>query len=105
MCRTQRGELEVAHVEMYSIEKCPYCVNAKALLKEKGVDFIDHDISHLPDAELNAKMMGLTDRKTVPQIWINGEHIGGYDELKALDDAGELDPKLGVAHAGHDSGQ
>ena len=81
---------------MYSIATCPYCINAKALLNEKGVDFVDHDITHLPDEELNAKMMELTGRKTVPQIWIDGEHIGGYDDMKALDDAGELDPKLGL---------
>ncbi len=90
---------------MYSIKECPYCVDAKALLKEKDVDFIDRDISDLPDAELNAKMMELTGRKTVPQIWINGEHVGGYDDIKALDDGGELDAKLGLANAGHHSGQ
>ncbi|MFQ5810993.1 MAG: glutaredoxin 3 [Armatimonadota bacterium] len=86
----------MAHVEMYSIEKCPYCVNAKALLREKGVGFTNHDITYMPDEELNAKMMELTGSKTVPQIWIDGEHIGGYDEMKALDDAGELDKKLGL---------
>ena len=84
----------MAHVEMYSIQTCPYCIKAKELLRAKGIKFIDHDITHLPDEELNAEMMALTGRKTVPQIWINGEHIGGCEELKALDDAGKLDVKL-----------
>lgn len=83
----------MAQVEMYSIKECSYCVDAKAILKQKDVDFIDRDISDLPDAELNAKMMELTGRKTVPQIWINGEH------------AGEFHAKLGLANAGHHSGQ
>ncbi|MFQ6132354.1 MAG: glutaredoxin 3 [Armatimonadota bacterium] len=87
----------MAKVEMYSIEQCPFCVDAKALLDEKGVAYVDHDISDWPDEKLNAKMMELTGRKTVPQIWINGEHIGGCEDLQALDRTGELDRKLGLA--------
>jgi glutaredoxin 3 len=81
---------------MYTIRYCPYCINAKALLDRKGVPYIDHDITHLPDAELNRMMRALTGRKTVPEIWVDGQHIGGYDELKALDDVGKLDAMLGL---------
>lgn len=86
----------MAKVEMYSIDYCPYCIAAKELLEAKGVTYLDHDISDWPDEQLNARMLELTGRKTVPEIWIDGEHIGGYDELKALDEAGELDGKLGL---------
>jgi len=85
---------------MYSIDHCPFCVGAKELLGQKGVAYTDHNISDWPDEKLNARMLELTGRKTVPQIWIDGEHIGGYEELKALDDSGELDRKLGLAPKG-----
>lgn len=80
-------------IEIYSTHICPYCVRAKDLLKRKGVDFeviyVDND-----DA-LRAKMIERANgRRTVPQIFINNQHIGGCDDLYALDQQGKLDPLL-----------
>ena len=86
-------EAAVAKVEVYTTEFCPYCVRAKALLKRKGVEFEEVDVTD--DAALRQKMVELSGgRRTVPEIFINGKIVGGYDELKALDDAGELDSML-----------
>jgi len=85
----------MAEVEMYSTMWCPYCSRARALLREKGVDFVDIDIAEEPGrrVEMVERAGG---RRTVPQIFIDGEHIGGCDELVALDRAGKLDAKLGI---------
>ncbi len=82
-------------VEMYTTMFCPYCARARALLQKKGVRFVDIDIGDEPGrrAEMIRRAGG---RRTVPQIFINGEHIGGCDELMALDRAGGLDPKLAI---------
>jgi glutaredoxin 3 len=83
----------VAKVELYTTTFCPYCVRAKSLLKSKGVDFIEIDVTD--DAELRQKMVELSGgRRTVPEIFINGQIVGGYDDLKALNDKGELDAML-----------
>ncbi len=84
----------MAEVEMYTTMFCPYCTRARALLQKKGVAFVDIDIAEQPArrAEMIERAGG---RRTVPQIFINGEHIGGCDDLVALDRAGKLDPKLG----------
>jgi glutaredoxin 3 len=83
----------VAKVELYTTTFCPYCVRAKSLLKSKGVDFVEIDVTD--DAELRQKMVELSGgRRTVPEIFIDGKIIGGFDELKALNDRGELDPLL-----------
>jgi glutaredoxin 3 len=85
----------MAEVEMYTTMFCPYCSRARALLRKKGVDFVDIDIAEQPARR--AEMVGRAGgRTTVPQIFINGEHIGGCDDLVALDRAGRLDPKLGI---------
>ncbi len=85
----------MAEVEMYMTMFCPYCSRARALLQQKGVGFVEIDIAEEPErrAEMIERAGG---RRTVPQIFINGEHIGGCDDLVALDRAGRLDPKLGV---------
>jgi glutaredoxin 3 len=72
---------------------CPYCSRARALLQRKGVPFTDIDITEEPGRrdEMIRRAGG---RTSVPQIFINGEHIGGSDELVALDRAGELDARL-----------
>jgi glutaredoxin 3 len=78
---------------IYSTPFCPYCMMAKRLLSKKGVAFEDIDVSgnwELRD-ELVAKSGG---RMTVPQIWIGETHVGGYDELSALERAGKLDALL-----------
>jgi glutaredoxin 3 len=83
----------VAKVELYTTSFCPFCVRAKSLLKSKGVPFVEIDVTE--DAELRQKMVELSGgRRTVPEIFINDKIVGGYEELKALDDAGELDPML-----------
>ena len=84
---------EVAKVEVYTTTFCPFCVRAKSLLKSKGVPFDEIDVTE--DAVLRKKMVELSGgRRTVPEIFIDGKIVGGYDELKALDDAGRLDPML-----------
>ena len=85
----------MAEVEVYTTPFCPFCVRARALLDRKGVAFTDVDITEEPlrRAEMIKRAGG---RTSVPQIFIDGEHIGGSDELVALDRAGELDAKLGM---------
>ena len=83
-------------VKMYSTLVCPYCVHAKALLKERGVDSID-DIRIDLDPAQRRSMMELTGRRTVPQIFIGDTHVGGCDELIELDRRGELAPLLAGA--------
>jgi len=83
----------VAKVEVYSTQYCPFCVRAKALLKGKGVAFTEIDVSN--DPLLREKMVELAGgRRTVPEIFINGKIIGGFDELYALEMAGKLDQML-----------
>jgi glutaredoxin 3 len=80
----------VAKVQVYTTTYCPYCVRAKSLLKTKGVAFEEIDVTD--DAELREKMIELSGgRRTVPEVFVNGRIIGGFDELRALDKAGELD--------------
>lgn len=83
----------MAKVEVYTTSYCPYCRQAKSLLKQKGVVFEEIDVSG--DAALREKMIELSGgRRTVPEIFINGKIVGGYDELRALEAEGELDPLL-----------
>lgn len=82
----------MAKVVMYTTQQCPYCVRAKALLHHKGVSFLEIDVSE--DAELRAKMVEESGRRTVPQIFINDYAIGGFEELRALEQEGELDRLL-----------
>ena len=81
---------------MYATDWCPYCARARALLKQKGVAFTEIDIDEQPGRrrEMITRAGG---RTSVPQIFIDGEHIGGGDEMAALDRAGKLDAKLGIA--------
>ena len=83
-------------VKMYTTQVCPYCLQAKALLKQRGVLTIDEIRIDLDPAERD-RMMQLTGRRTVPQIFIGETHIGGCDELVALDRRGGLLPLLEVA--------
>lgn len=82
-----------ASVEVYTTPYCPYCVAAKDLLRRKGVDFIEINVAG--DRALRAKMVARAGGSmTVPQIFIGETHVGGCDDLYALDDAGGLDPLL-----------
>ena len=76
---------------MYSTRWCPFCVMAKRLLAAKGVSVEEVSVD---DPERRAEMMQRTGRRTVPQIYIGERHIGGFDEMAALDHKGELDPLL-----------
>ncbi|WOP14898.1 glutaredoxin 3 [Ottowia sp. SB7-C50] len=80
-------------VKMYSTAVCPYCVRAKQILKAKGVEQIDEIRVDL-DAAQRQTMMQITGRRTVPQIFIGDTHVGGHDDLVALDQRGGLDPLL-----------
>lgn len=82
-----------ARVVMYSTAVCPYCVMAERLLKSKGVENIEKIRVDL-QPEQRAEMMQKTGRRTVPQIYIGETHVGGFDDLSALDHAGKLDPLL-----------
>jgi glutaredoxin 3 len=80
-------------VKMYTTQTCPYCNHAKALLKQRGVSEIDEVRVDLHPAE-RAAMMQATGRRTVPQIFIGDTHVGGCDDLVALDQQGGLLPLL-----------
>jgi glutaredoxin 3 len=89
-----KGELSVMpSVTIYTKGWCPYCSAAKKLLDDKGVDFTEIDIEKKPEAraEMIQKAKG---RSTVPQIFIGEKHVGGCDDLYALDDRGQLEPLL-----------
>ena len=80
-------------VKMFTTAVCPYCVRAKQLLKARGVEHIEEvRIDQLP--EERSRMMSLTGRRTVPQIFIGDQHVGGCDDLMALDSQGGLLPLL-----------
>ncbi|WP_298932060.1 glutaredoxin 3 [uncultured Ramlibacter sp.] len=80
-------------VKMYTTQFCPYCVRAKQILKSKGVAVIDEvRVDELPEERM--KMMEMTGRRTVPQIFIGDTHVGGCDDLMALDSRGALVPLL-----------
>jgi glutaredoxin 3 len=81
---------------MYTTQVCPFCVRAKALLKQRGVEQIDEIRIDL-DAAQREGMMRTTGRRTVPQIFIGSTHVGGCDDLIALDQRGGLLPLLGAA--------
>ncbi|HEX5337999.1 MAG TPA: glutaredoxin 3 [Gallionella sp.] len=83
----------MARVLMYCTAVCPYCVRAEQLLQRKGVTDIEK-IRVDQQPELREAMMEKTGRRTVPQIYIGDTHVGGYDDMAALDRAGELDKLL-----------
>ncbi|MDX1914772.1 MAG: glutaredoxin 3 [Methylophilus sp.] len=83
----------MAKIVMYTTAVCPYCINAERLLRSKGVAEIEKiRVDLQPDLRL--EMMEKTGQRTVPQIYIDEQHIGGFDDLRALDLAGELDSLL-----------
>ena len=83
----------MANIDIYIKPTCPYCIRALGLLKKKGVDY--HIINIMQEPERRQEMIDRAGgRSTVPQIFINGKHIGGCDDLHALDAAGQLDGLL-----------
>jgi glutaredoxin 3 len=85
-------------VIMYSTRFCPYCMRARRLLKSKGVEFTEIAVGG--KNELWAEMEQRSGRNTVPQIFINDESVGGFDDIAALNRQGELDKKLGIQDNG-----
>lgn len=83
----------MANITIYCSSFCPYCIRAKQLLTEKGAIFEEICVDGNPElrAQMKQKAGG---KNSVPQIWINDQHIGGCDDLYALDQAGKLDPLL-----------
>ena len=81
-------------IEIYSKKWCPYCRKAKAFLLSKGLSYIEYDIDEASKAE---EMARRTDRKTVPQIFINDNHIGGYTDLLEAEKSGDLNRLLGIS--------
>lgn len=82
----------MSSIEMYTTSTCPSCIRAKRLLESKGVEVEEIDVS----ADRSAMVERAEGRRTVPQIFIDGRGVGGFDELLALDRAGALDPLLGT---------
>jgi len=84
----------MARVIIYTTNWCPYCNAAKAFLRSKSVEFEEVDVA--ADPEKRMEMERLSRRRTVPQIFIDGRPIGGYDDARVLDAIGELDKLLGI---------
>ena len=81
-----------ADVIVYTTDYCPFCTRAKMLLARKGAAFREVNVERRDD--LRAWLIERTRQRTVPQIFVNGEALGGYSDIAALDQAGQLDPKL-----------
>ncbi|MGI9387530.1 MAG: glutaredoxin 3 [Methyloligellaceae bacterium] len=84
----------MSNVVIYTKDYCGFCAQAKAFLEAKGATFTEIDVTH--DTTLQTEMMDRSKRRTVPQIFIDGRHIGGFDDLAALDRRGELDTLFNV---------
>ncbi len=82
------------NVLIYATPSCPYCMAAKSLLRAKGAEFLEVDISG--DEAQQEDMIRRTGRRSVPQIFIGARHVGGFDDLSALDQQGKLDALLDV---------
>lgn len=82
-----------AQVEIYTWSTCPFCIRAKSLLKNKGVEFTEYVIDGDEDAR-DKMAKRANGRRSVPQVFINDQHIGGCDDIHALDAQGKLDPLL-----------
>lgn len=81
-------------IVIYSSQFCPFCFRAKAILQQKGVAFTELNVDG--NSQLRQEMTEKSGRRTVPQIWIGERHVGGCDELMALQSTGELDGLLGM---------
>jgi len=93
----------MADITLYATATCPYCMRAEMLLRERGVTQI-HKIRVDLEPEARQHMMARTGRRTVPQIYIGERHVGGYDDLAALDRSGGLIPLLHAASDGQTAG-
>jgi glutaredoxin 3 len=84
----------MAEIVIYTTRMCPYCIMAKRLLDKKGVHYTEIDVGSNP--RLREELIHKSRRRTVPQIYIGDLHVGGFDELYALDRLKKLDPLLGI---------
>jgi len=82
-------------VVIYTTTSCPYCTRAKVFLRSKNVDFEEIDVSR--DERLQEEIIRLSGRRTVPQIFINGKSVGGFDDIKQMDATGDLDRLLEIS--------
>lgn len=87
----------MAHVELYTWSTCPFCHRAKHLLDRKGIDYTEYVIDGDQDARAAMVARGTNGQRTVPQIFIDDQHIGGSDDLYQLEASGQLDAMLGRA--------
>ncbi len=87
------------HIEIYTFDHCPYCKRAKALLEAKGVKYTEYDITHDEAARDKMAAERSGGKRTVPQIFINGVHVGGCDDLHALDREDKLDAMLADSYS------
>ncbi len=85
----------MANVEIYCTRLCPYCIRARNLLDKKGVSYTEYCLDEKP--QLRPEMEKRAGQTSVPQIFIDDHHIGGFDDMAELDVGGELDEKLGLA--------
>lgn len=93
---TCESKMMMTKVEIYTTPTCPYCMAAKALLSRKGITFEETDVSRDPDLRV-AMTQRAGGRRTVPQIFIDGQHVGGSDDIHLLDRQGKLDDLLGIS--------
>jgi glutaredoxin 3 len=84
-----------ARVTIYTTDYCPYCHQAKRLLKQKGAQFTEINVESRPD--LRSYLVSASGQRTVPQVFINGRSVGGFSDISALDRKGELDRLLAVS--------
>ncbi len=82
------------NVEIYTTPFCPFCARAKQLLAQKGVEYTEHDV--MMNGSLRKKMTEMAGSRSVPQVFVDGAHIGDCDEIHSLDARGALDPILGL---------
>ncbi|MDZ8025119.1 MAG: glutaredoxin 3 [Nostoc sp. SerVER01] len=85
-------------VEIYTWRTCPFCIRAKSLLKNKGVEFIEYSIDG-DEAARDKMAQRANGRRSLPQIFINDEHVGGCDDIHALDNQGKLDELLASSNS------
>ncbi len=86
----------MSHIEIYTKSYCGYCQRAKKLLKRKGLSFYEYEITH--DAIMRDEMISRSGRTTVPQVFIDGIHVGGGEDLAKANESGELDLILGYVN-------
>lgn len=91
--KLKEGKISMSKIEIYTTTVCPYCVRAKELLKKKDVKYTEYNVGSDP-SKLKEMLEKSNGSKTVPQIFINGKHIGGCDELYNLENEGKLDSLL-----------